>query len=250
VNDSAAQGEYLLLLNPDTLVHPHALDALCAFLHDNPDVDACGPRLLNEDGTVQASARGLPTFRSSLHRHTILRYFLVFRRQHRQWRMSGFQYDRQMDVDQLMGAALLLRRSALDQVGRMDERFFLYFEEVDLCHRLKQAGRRIVFMPGAAITHLCGESSRQVPVAAQIMLLNSLLKYLRKHRGRVATGLFNCIFKPGVVAKWFCDLVAGLLLYLASWLTCNPARRRKAAVRVRTSAVLLARHSWWLLFQA
>jgi hypothetical protein len=247
---AVAQGEYLLLLNPDTIVHPHALETLCRFLQDHPDVDACGPRLLNKDGTLQPSAHGLPTFRASLHRHTIFRYFLVFRRQHRQWRMSSFPYDRQMDVDQLMGAALLLRRTALDQIGRLDERFFMYYEEVDLCHRLKQAGRRTVFVPEATITHLMGESSRQVPVATQIMMLDSLLRYLRKHRGRVAMSLFNCVFKPGVIAQWLWDFVTGVFQYLASWLIFDPARRRKSTAKVRKSAVLLGKHSWWLLFKA
>ncbi len=247
---AVAQGEYLLLLNPDTLVHPRALETLCAFLHAHPDVGACGPRLLNEDGTLQPSARQFPSFRASLYRHTILRHLFVFRGHYRRWMMSDFPYDRQRDIDQLMGAALMLRRSAVDQVGLIDERFFMYYEEVDLCHRLRQAGWRIVFVPEATITHLGGESARQVPVAARIMMLNSLLGYFRKHRGRIATGLFNCLFKPGVVAKWLCDLVVGASLYLTAWLTFDPARRRKAAATVRDSALLLARHSWWLLFKA
>jgi GT2 family glycosyltransferase len=245
-----AHGEYLLLLNPDTLVHPHALDTLGAFLDAHPEVGACGPRLVNDDGSIQPSARGFLSFRASLYHHTILRHLGVFRRQYRQWLMTDFLYDRQIDADQLMGAALLLRRSALDQVGRMDERFFMYHEEVDLCHRLQQAGWRIVFVPEATITHLGGQSARQVPVAARIMMLDSLLGYFRKHRGKVATFFFECMFKPGVLAKWISDLVAGALLYLISWLTFDRAQRGKAAAKVRDSVILLARHSWWLLFKA
>jgi GT2 family glycosyltransferase len=245
-----ARGEYLLLLNPDTLVHPGGLDVLCEFLDRNGDVAICGPRLLNEDGTVQPSVRGLPSFRAVLHRHTIFRHVFLFRRQHRAWLRSGFPYDRQADADQLMGAALMIRRAALNQVGLLDERFFLYYEEVDLCLRLKQAGWRAVFVPDATITHRGGQSSRQVPVAARIMMLESLLGYFRKHHGRIATGLFTCLFKPGVLAKWLCDLVVGAVQYLASWLTFNQARRRKSAATVRNAALLLARHSWWLLFRA
>ncbi len=245
-----ARGEYLLLLNPDTIVHPCALETLCTFLDAHPDVGACGPRLLNEDGTTQPSARRFPSFRASLYRHTILRHFFVFRRHYRRWVMSGFSYDRQMDIDQLMGAALLLRRSAVDQVGPMDERFFMYYEEVDLCQRLRQAGWRVVFVPEATITHLGGESSRQVPIPARVMMLDSLLGYFRKHRGQGVTRLFNCLFKPGVLAKWLCDLAVGATLYLTSWLTFDPARRRRGAALTRDSALLLARHSWWLLFKA
>ena len=105
-------------------------------------------------------------------------------------------------------------------------------------------------MPEATITHLMGESSRQVPVATQIMMLDSLLRYLRKHRGRVAMSLFNCVFKPGVIAQWLWDFVTGVFQYLASWLIFDPARRRKSTAKVRKSAVLLGKHSWWLLFKA
>jgi N-acetylglucosaminyl-diphospho-decaprenol L-rhamnosyltransferase len=245
-----AQGEYLLLLNPDTLVHPGGLDVLCEFLDRNGDVAVCGPRLLNENGTIQPSVRGVPSFRAVFYRYTIFRHVFLFRRQHREWLRSGFPYDRQADADQLMGAALMLRRAALNQVGLLDERFFLYYEEVDLCHRLRRAGWRAVFVPDATITHLGGQSSRQVPVAARIMMLESLLGYFRKHRGKIATGLFTCLFKPGVLAKWLCDLVVAAILYVISWLTFDRARRRKSAATIKNTALLLVRHSWWLLFRA
>jgi GT2 family glycosyltransferase len=245
-----AHGEYVLVLNPDTIVPPRALDILCAFMDRRPEVGACGPRLLNAAGTVQPSARRFPSFRASLHRHTVFRHLPVFRQQHHQWLMRDFRHDEERDVDQLMGAALFLRRAALDQVGGMDERFFMYYEEVDLCYRLRQAGWRIVFVPEATITHLGGESSRQAPVAARIMAIDSLLRYFRKHRGPVATGLFNCVFKPAVLAKWLGDLGASVLLYVASCMTFDTAKRRKAAAKVRDSLLLLAKHSGWLLFKA
>jgi hypothetical protein len=247
---AGARGEYLLLLNPDTIVHPHSLNTLCAFMDRHPDAGACGPRLLNEDGTIQASVRRFPSFRGALYRYTILRYLHVFRGQYEAWWMKDFRHDRQMDVDQLMGAALMLRRAAVDQVGRMDERFFLYYEEVDLCYRLKQAGWRVVFVPEAIITHLGGQSSKQVPVAKRVMALSSLLRYFRKHRGPATTGLFNCLFKPAVLARELCEMVASSAVYAGSLLTFNSERRRKAAEKIGSSATLLGKHSWWLLFKA
>lgn len=245
-----AQGEYLLLLNPDTRVHSHALDTLCAFMDDHPDVGACAPKLLNDDGTVQASVSRFPSFRGALHRHTLFRHLLLFRRRKDRLSTKLFPYDTQRDVDQPMGAALLLRRSALDQVGWMDERFFMYYEEVDLCYRLKQAGWRVVFVPDAVITHSEGQSSSQIPVAARIMVLRSLLRYFRKHRGLITTGLFNCLFKPAVIAGEMYDIVVGALTYAVSLLVGNDARRRKSAAKVRHSAILLGKYSWWLLLKA
>ncbi|OHB67049.1 MAG: hypothetical protein A2Y77_01505, partial [Planctomycetes bacterium RBG_13_62_9] len=245
-----SHSECLLLLNPDTIVHPQSLDTLCAFLDSHPDVGACGPRLLNDDGTTQASTRRFPTFRATLHHHTIFRHLHIFRRQYKSGSMQDFLHDEQRDVDQLMGSALLLRRSAVDQVGPMDERFFMYYEEVDLCYRLKQAGWRIVFVPDAVITHLGGRSSSQAPVAARIMMLSSLLRYFRKHRGPVATGLFNCLFKPAVIAREVCDILVGGVTYAASLMVCNGTRCTKSAAKVRNSAILLGKHSWWLLFKA
>lgn len=245
-----ARGQYLLLLNPDTIVHPHSLDILCEFMEHHEEVTACGPRLLNEDGTLQPSARRFPTFRGALHRYTALRYFGIFRGHYRRWLMKDFAHDRQMDVDQLMGSALLVRRSAVEQVGRMDEQFFVYYEEVDLCCRLKQAGGRIVFVPDAIITHLGARSSRQVPVGRRVMMLESLLRYFRKHRGRLATALFNGMFKPGVLLRVFCQALGNALIYICALLTRNPKRRAKSAGVIRDSAVLLAKHSWRLLLRA
>ena len=85
-----SSGEYILLLNPDTIVHPNSLSLLIEFLDNNPDVGACGPKLLNADGSAQASVRHFPTFRGVLYGHTICRLFGLFRSQHRKWMMKEF----------------------------------------------------------------------------------------------------------------------------------------------------------------
>lgn len=245
-----ASGQYILLLNPDTIVHPQSLDSLCEFMDRHEDVAICGPRLLNGDGTLQQSARRFPTFRGALHKYTVLRSLGIFRAHYVRWMMKDFAHDRQMDVDQVMGSALLLRRSLLERIGIMDERFFMYYEEVDLCYRVKQAGGRVVFVPDAVITHLGGQSSKQVPVDRYVILMESLLRYFRKHRGRLATALFGTVFKPGILLRQSCQAVGGVLTYVASLLMRNHDRRMKSAVMVRTSVSLLVRHSGRLLFKA
>ncbi|MHC4114243.1 MAG: glycosyltransferase family 2 protein [Planctomycetota bacterium] len=190
-----AKGEYLLFLNPDTIMYSGSLDYLVTFMDNNKDVGACGPKLLNEDGSTQQSAREFPSYRGALYRFTFLKYFRIFKNSYRSWLMRDFDHKSQRDVDQLMGAALLVRKSIIDKISGFDESFFMYYEEVDLCYRIKQYGWRIVFLPQACITHLGGRSSQQIPAAKRIMMLRSLLKYFRKNHGIGITFLFNCVFK-------------------------------------------------------
>ena len=244
-----AKGEYVLLLNPDTIIHPKSLDRLIDFMKSNTDVGLCGPKLLNEDGSIQRSARRYPSFRGALHRHTAFKFLGVFKGEYKKWLMKDFGQDEQRDVEQLMGAALMIRKSVLDEVGGMDERFFMYYEEVDLCYRIKQAGWRVVFVPQACITHLGGRSSEQVPVEKQLMAMASLLKFFRKHYGRVVTGLFNILFKPAFILKDISNIVIGSLMYVASMLLFNRNRQLKAIMKIKRSAMWLSKHSWQFLFK-
>jgi GT2 family glycosyltransferase len=242
-----SKGRYVFFLNPDTLVHPHALDILTDFMDKNPDVGACGPKLLNKDGSTQRSVRRFPTFRAALHQHTIFRRIGLFRRQYHKWLMKDFTCDTQADVDQLMGAAMMVRRAVIDQIGPMDECFFMYFEEVDLCYRMKHAGWRIMFIPQAVCTHLGGQSARQVPVGSRITALTSLLHYFRKHRGRLATAVFNCFFKPAVILRDLCNLLTGITTYILATMCANNTKREKSLAKVKNSATMLTKYSWRLL---
>jgi len=244
-----SSGEYVLLLNPDTAVHPGSLDALVKFMDDNVDVGVCGPRLLNTDGTTQPSARGFPTLRGVVHCFTIMRAIPVFRSQYRRWMMRDFAHDRQTDVDQVMGAALMTRRSIIEQVGGMDEDFFMYYEEVDLCYRIKQAGWRIVFLPNPVITHRGGQSVGQIPVRRRIMTLRSILIFLRKHRGKRVVMLFNIFFKPAVFLQDIYNVLRAMLTWLIGAVTFKRKKRIEAAKRLRTTSSWLLRHSWRVLFK-
>lgn len=243
-----SHGRYLLFLNPDTIVHPNALDTLVNFMDDNKDVAACGPRLLNEHGATQPSARNFPTFRAALYRHTVFRFLRIFRNEYKKWLMKDFDHKTQKEVDQLMGAALMVKRLVIDQVGDMDETFFMYYEEVDLCYRIKQAGWRIVFIPEATVTHLAGQSAAQIPVRKRIMMLESLLKFFRKHRGKLPTAVFNCLFKPAVILRDLCDILTNGLVYFLWAATMNEKKRRKSAAKVKNS-LLLGKYWGKLLFK-
>ena len=236
---SEASGAYVLLLNPDTIIHPRSLDGLIGFMDDNADVGLCGPKLLNGDGSIQRSARRYPSFRGALHRHTAFKSLGVFKGEYKKWLMKDFGQDEQKDVEQLMGAALIIRKSVLDKVGGMDERFFMYYEEVDLCYRIKQAGWRVVFLPGASITHLGGRSSEQVPVEKQLMAMTSLLKFFRKHRGKFITVIFCFIFKAAMAIGNIITIVVNAIIYLFALLTINRNRKCRSAKKIENSIKLL-----------
>jgi N-acetylglucosaminyl-diphospho-decaprenol L-rhamnosyltransferase len=158
---------FVLLLNPDTVVTRSALEQLLAVMSDKR-IGACGPRIRNADGSPQISVRRFPT----LGRLVLAEFGL-----------RGRYYVTRpgTDVDQLMGSCLLLRRAALEEIGLLDERFFVYFEEVDLCLRLKQAGWRVVFAPDAEITHIGGQSSQTDRTASLRYRYRSLFEFYRKH---------------------------------------------------------------------
>ena len=244
-----SSGEYVLLLNPDTIVHKKAFDTLIEFMDKNQDAGACGPQLLNSDGTIQPSVRRFPTFRSTFYFYTVFRFLGVFRRHYKDWRMKDFDHKSRQDVDQVMGAALMLRKSTMDQVGIMDEAFFMYYEEVDLCYRLRLAGWRIVFIPSAVITHLGGQSIKQIPAQKRMMTLKSLLTLLRKHRGRLRMTIFTLAFKPSVIMQDALNLLINIVTYLFAIVLFDRDKRHESAQKISRAAYWLYRYSWQILFK-
>jgi GT2 family glycosyltransferase len=153
----AARGPLLLLLNPDTLLIPGALVTLMRFMREHADAGAAGACLLNPDGSLQASAYPSPG---------LLREFWRLFHLDGLMRLSTYPLEKwgaaPHRVDVAQGACLALRREALDQVGALDEEFFMYTEEVDLCRRLWRAGWTVNWVPGARVVHLGGQSTMQL----------------------------------------------------------------------------------------
>lgn len=206
-----ARGRYLFFLNPDTIIESNAIEKMLAFLEQNKDVGAVGPRLLNEDLTIQHSVRTFPTFRDALYRHTILRYFGLFKNHYEKWRMKDFKSDCLTDVDQLMGAAILAEKELVRKVGGFDERFFMYYEEVDLCYRIKKKGYRIVFFPDASIIHFGGKSSEQIPFRKKFIAIRSLLRFFGKHRNKAEVAGFVIFFLPLFIIREILELPVRLV---------------------------------------
>lgn len=196
---AAATGDYVLLLNPDVEVPPGALEGAVRIAERTPRLGALGVRQLNPDGAVQPSVRGFPTPANVLCEALGLSRIFPRSRRLAAYRMRWFGYDREADVDQPMGTFLLIPRPALEDVGLLDERFPIFFNEVDWCYRARQRGWRIVFTPEVWITHYGGGSTRQVAPAMAWESRRGLLDFYRKHYSSPA---FLPIFWLAAAASW------------------------------------------------
>ena len=180
----ATELEYIFLLNPDTLFTRPVVGELADFMGSDSGVGAAGPKILNADGSLQYSCRRYPTMWSSLfNRSSLLTRALPSNRISSDYLMTDFDHASPRDVDWLSGAALMLRRSALERVGGMDERYFMYFEDVDLCHRLHDAGYRVVYYPHVELVHHISQSSGRLANRTIVERHRAMWRYWRTYRG-------------------------------------------------------------------
>jgi GT2 family glycosyltransferase len=179
-----SSGEYVLLLNPDVTAAPGSLERMLRFMEEHRDVGLLLPKLLNADGTVQSSCRTFYTFPVLLLRRTPLGAIFRNARSVRVHLMADWDHSQVREVDWGLGAAMLVRRSAVSQGAPFDERFFIYFEDVDLCLRLKQSGWKVVYFPEAPMFHHhLRQSAGDWWNRARFEHLKSLIKFIYKHRG-------------------------------------------------------------------
>jgi hypothetical protein len=179
-----ARGEYVLILNPDTIIHPGSLDRWIQFADKHPEVGAFGCRVQNPDGSYQESGRPFPTVRRCLIAALCLRPLAYFGRGLLSDRYEGWKGDTEREIDWQSGCCVMFRGDLLKQVGGFDEQFFFHFEEVDLCYRVWKAGYTIRFTPEAVITHLGGQSVGRFPIRFALETSRSRYRYFYKHFGQ------------------------------------------------------------------
>jgi N-acetylglucosaminyl-diphospho-decaprenol L-rhamnosyltransferase len=218
-----SQGRYVLLLNSDTEVYPGALETMVQFMEGRPRAGGCGPRLLNADGSLQASCHPMLTPGREFWRLLFLE---------RLWHRATYvqeRWNRETPhlVEVIKGACFLLRRAALEQVGTLDERYFMYTEEMDLCYRLAQAGWQLWWVPQAVVKHYGEASSKQAAGAMYMQLYRSKVQFYRKFGGPRRANRFKCLLGLAYGPR----LVVAVLGALFS---------QSLAVRARTYCRLLA----------
>jgi GT2 family glycosyltransferase len=176
-----ATGRYFLLLNSDAWPVGDAIGELARFADANPRVGVAGPRILGTDGKLQASVRGFPTLWRLATEYFFLRKLAPRSRALNAFYGAGFDYRSVREADFLMGAVLLLRRAAVDEVGGFDESFFMFSEETDLCFRMHEAGWAVEFFPGAEFVHVGGASTKPEWGRMFREQLRGHLRFLAKH---------------------------------------------------------------------
>lgn len=150
---AAAQGNAILILNPDVIVLPGAVTTLWNYLSSHPDVGMVGPRLMNPDGSLQYSCFRFHTMLTPFVRRTKMSFFSFGRKELTRFLMLDDPSCGERSVDWLLGAAVMIRAKALREVGMFDERFFLFLEDTDLCRRFWRKGWKVVYHPGATMIH-------------------------------------------------------------------------------------------------
>lgn len=195
----SSTGDYMLLLNPDVILPMRGLDRAVRILESRPDVGALAVRLVNPDGTPQRSVRGFPSPSAIFFEVLGLGRLFPTSRLLSSYRMGWFTYREQVEVEQPMGTFLMIPRKALDQVGLLDERFPIFFNEVDWCYRAHKLGWKVLFTPDVEVIHYGGGSTRQVRARMAWESRNGLLRFYRKH---YRSPLFAPVYWLAAATSW------------------------------------------------
>ncbi len=198
-----ARGRYILLLNPDTEIVGDALPAMLTYMDAHPNVGGLGPQLRFPDGRPQSSRRRFPTYATAFIESTPLQRWFPRARLLQRYYMADVPDDQPHPVDWLVGACLLLRREAVESAGLLDERFFMYSEELDYAWRMRRAGWPLVYFPDAVVIHHEAQSSGQIAAERLILFHTSKVEFFRKWFGR----------RRGELLRWF-------LLVCFAWEWC------------------------------
>lgn len=224
-----SSGRHVLLLNSDAIIGPDDVQRMVHILDGDSRVGIVGAKLLNLDGSFQASYNDFPQLRNELIAFAGLSPLLL---------TPTFpsypeaESQELREVDWVGGACMMVRRQMLNQIGLLDDSFFMYSEETDLCYRARRAGWSVVYVPDAVALHGSGSSAQRVPERTRARIYRSKYLYFRKHRGRgVATA-----FRQAVRIISFVKL----LLWLSICLSPNPVARRRGSQNVASYRFLLA----------
>jgi GT2 family glycosyltransferase len=200
-NNQAIAGtdsRYVFLLNSDASVQPGTLEALVAYADAHPQAGIIGPKVLNPDGSLQFSCRRFPSLGAGFFRNTYLGRLFPDNKFARDYLMTDFDHASDIAVDWVSGCAMLIRRDLIARIGALDERFYMYCEDVDFCQRTWDAGREVVYVPQAVVTHAIGRSSDKNADKMIVEFHRSWYEYDVKRRPRssllrraaVASGLW------------------------------------------------------------
>ena len=239
-----ARGRIILFLNSDTEITATTIPDLLGEFDAHPEVAAFGCKILGYDGAPQHSVRGFPTLGAYLYSDTFLGALGLFRGSHNRYRRKQFDFEKWQPIEVAMGAALAVRGEVVQQMQGFDPRFFMYFEEADLCRRIHDAGHKLAYSPVPEVYHVGGASSRKNKARMMLVIRQSMFKYFRKHEPAWKIRIFSLVFKPlflvHMATTWLKQL-------LRSWLgrlqVDSGGRREKYRQRLAVTREFLVRYS-------
>jgi len=226
---SLSSGEYLLLLNPDTKVKDEAIPPMLSFMNAHAKAGLVGGQLLNADESKQNSIANFPSLATELFNKSLLRWLFP-----EKFPGKERDYPGPVEVESVIGACMLVRRKTVEQVGLLDEGYFLFLEETDWCYRIKKAGWEIYHIPGAKLLHFQGKSAEVEKAKTRIEYYRSRYHYFRKNRGSFQTSVLSV----GLIIKLLVELVFATI---ACMVTLFMVKRRRT--KLSTYLYLM----WWHL---
>ncbi|HZY10836.1 MAG TPA: glycosyltransferase family 2 protein [Bacteroidota bacterium] len=186
-------GQYILLLNPDTVVLDPALERLVDYIEATPDVGAVGPKIFNLDGSLQRTGVSFPSVWNLIVEVFFLDVIFPKSRLFGRHRRLYEDPNQINEVDYVQGSCLLIRKNILDDIGSLDESFFIFFEETDLCFRLKKAGWNVLYFPDASIIHYGRGGLGYYDDVSLVQFHRSYLRFIKKHYSIIHQYLFRCV---------------------------------------------------------
>ncbi|MET3939719.1 GT2 family glycosyltransferase [Paenibacillus sp. PvP094] len=208
-----AKGRYILLLNSDTVVQKDTLEIMIGFMDRHPEMGASGCKVILPDGSLdKACKRGFPTPSASFYYAFGISRIFPDRPKFNQYQLGHLSPDDEYPVDCLVGAFTLVRRETINQVGGLDETFFMYGEDIDWCYRIKEAGWGIYYYPRTYIVHYKGASARRKPMKIIYEFHRAMWVFHRKHYAKRYSMLTNTAVWLGIALKFSLSLISNKLV--------------------------------------
>jgi GT2 family glycosyltransferase len=212
-----SEGKYIVLMNTDIELTPNVMYKISEYMDKNPDVGICTGGLIGPDGKPQNSVAVFPGIVTEVFNKSILK--LLFPKK---YPGKVDNVNSPIDVDSIIGAVMVVRKSAIEKIGALDERFFFYMEETDWCLRMKRGGYRVSILPDAKIVHHLGKTAKKYPIRSKIEYFISSISYMKKNHSHI----YAFTFSVGLFFKVLISLIINLFLCLLTFCLIGAFRIR------------------------
>jgi GT2 family glycosyltransferase len=203
---SIMQGRFAVLLNSDAVLKENAIKTLMTFMNNSPRAGIAGVQLLNRDGSRQNSIDNFPSLETEIFNKSILRLFFPDK-----YPSKKRSYEKPIEVDSVIGACMMIRKEAMDEVGVFNEDYFFFLEETDWCYRMHKEGWKVFHVPDARVFHLSGYSKKKEPWRPQIEYCRSLYKYFKKNKNATAYLIIRTLRPCRIFVNFILNILENLI---------------------------------------